>query len=65
MLNTQHYKVQIKGNWSYPGKVEAPSLGVVVIEKGAFWSPSTSSANLFNYIYIYIYIYKSIELINQ
>ena len=27
-------------------------LGVVAIEKGAFWSPSTAVAN-FTYIYIY------------
>ena len=30
-------------------------LGVVAIEKGAFWSPSTMVANLYIYIYIYIY----------
>ena len=37
MLNTQQYKVCIKG------KVEHPPLhlGIVAIEKGAFWSPST------------------------
>ena len=33
-------------------------IGVVPVEKGAFWSPSTMVAN-FNYIYIYIYIYIS------
>ncbi len=31
-------------------------LGVVAIEKGPFWSPSTKVTN-FTYIYIYIYIY--------
>ena len=37
LLNTQHYKVRIKG------KVERPllHLGVVAIEKGLFGSPST------------------------
>ena len=39
------------------GKEWRPSLhlGVVAIEKGAFWSPSTTVTN--NNIYIYIYIY--------
>ena len=48
LLNTQQYKVRITG------KVEQSSerssafplhLGVVAIEKGAFWSPSTMVAN--------------------
>ena len=30
-------------------------LGVVAIEKGALWSPSTKVANFIYYIYIYIY----------
>ena len=37
LLNTQHYKVRIKS------KVE--HLGVVAIEKGAFWLSSTTVAN--------------------
>ena len=37
LLNTQQYKVRIKG------KVE--QFGVVAIEKGALWSPSTTVAN--------------------
>ena len=36
LLNTQHYKLRIKGK---------KSLSVVAIEKGAFWSPSTTVAN--------------------
>ena len=32
-------------------------LGVVAIEKGAFWAPSTTLAN--NYIYIYMYKFMS------
>ena len=41
LVNTQHYKVPIKG------KVEhlPLHLGVVGIEKGAFGSPSTMVAN--------------------
>ena len=41
LLNTQHYKVRIKG------KVERPSLhlGVVAIKKGAFGSTATTVAN--------------------
>ena len=46
LLNTQQYKVHIKG------KVEQSrerNSGVVAIEKGAFWSPSTTVAN-FTYL---------------
>ena len=55
LLNTQNYKVHIKG------KVEQSWDGVVAIKKGAFRSPSTKFAN-FTYFYIYywdeaIYIY--------
>ena len=54
LLNTQQYKVHIKG------KVEQSRerisalplhLSVVAIEKGAFWLPSTTVAN-FTYFYI-------------
>ena len=38
LLNTQEYKICIKG------KVEQ-FIGVVAIEKEAFWSPSTKVAN--------------------
>ena len=46
LLNTQFYKVCIKGKWSNPGKGVALSLthGVVTIEKEAFGSPSTTVA---------------------
>ena len=46
LLNTQHYKVRIKGKCSYPGKGVAPSLhfGVVSIEKEVFGSPLTTVA---------------------
>ena len=37
LLNTQHYKVWIKGKWSISKKEIAPFLlGVVAIEKRAF-----------------------------
>ena len=53
LLNTQHYKVHIKG------KVEHPPLhlGVVAIEKGAIESPSTSVVNFSLSLSLYIYIY--------
>ena len=44
LLNTQQYKVLSRVKWSNPGKV-------VAIEKGAFWSPSTTVAN---FIYLYV-----------
>ena len=45
-------------------KSSAPPLhlGVVAIEKGAFWSLSTTVANFAHYIYIYIYIYVYIYI---
>ena len=47
LLNTQHYKVRIKGKVEQSRKrSNAPLLvGVVAIEKGAFESPSTTVAN--------------------
>ena len=65
LLNTQHYKVRIKGKVEQSREGVAPSPGVVAIEKGAFGLPSTMVAN-FTYLYIYIcvcvcvyvYIYK-------
>ena len=43
LLNTQHYKVRIKGSGAILGNEEHPSLylGVVTIKKEAFGSPST------------------------
>ena len=50
LLNTQHYKVWIKGKVEQPGggKEYCPPqhLGVVAIEKGAFRLPSTMVTNL-------------------
>ena len=47
LLNTQQYKVRIKGSGAIQGKEWRPPLhlGVVAIEKGAFSSPSTTVAN--------------------
>ena len=51
LLNTQHYKVRIKGKveQSWEGVATPLHLGVVAIEKGAFGSPSTMVAN-FTYL---------------
>ena len=49
LLNTQHYKIRIKGKVEHSTKRSNAlpySLGVVAIEKGAFRSPSTKVANL-------------------
>ena len=48
LFNTQQYKVCIKGKVKQSkGKKlpPPPYLGIVAIEKGAFWSPSTMVAN--------------------
>ena len=52
LLNTRQYKVHIKGKveqfWERSSALPL-HLGVVAIEKGAFWSPSTKVAN-FTYL---------------
>ena len=48
LLNTQQYKVCIKGKveqFRERSSALPLHLGVVAIEKGAFWSPSTMVAN--------------------
>ena len=47
LLNTQQYKVRIKGKVEQSRERSRPPLhlGVVAIEKGAFWSLSTTIAN--------------------
>ena len=45
LLNTQHYKVRIKGKVEQSRKRSSTLLGVVAIEKGAFGSPSTTVTN--------------------
>ena len=44
LLNTQQYKVRIKRKVGQ-SRERSSALGVVAIEKGAFWSPSTKVAN--------------------
>ena len=62
LLNTQHYKVHIKGKveQSWERSSTLPYTSVVAIGKGAFWLSSTTVVNFtyFYYIYVYIYIYK-------
>ena len=70
LLKTQHYKVRIKGKVEQSReRSSAPlHLCVVAIEKGAFWSPSTTVANLtyickciyicaYIHAYAYMYVY--------
>ena len=49
LLNTQHYKVRIKGKVEQSRERSSAPLhfGVVAIEKGAFGLPSTTVANFF------------------
>ena len=55
LLNTQHYKVRIKGKVEQSREGAASSPTIWCIEEGAFASPSTMVANFTPY-YIYIYI---------
>ena len=62
LLNTQHYKVWIKGKVKQFKKRSCTlplHLGVVAIEKGVFMLPSIIVTN-FIYLLIYVYIYTSI-----
>ena len=58
LINTRQYKVRIKGKveqlWERSSALPL-HLGVVAIEKGAFWSPPTKIANLYIYIYICVW----------
>ena len=53
LLNTHQYKVRIEGKVEQSRK---RNNGVVAIEKGAFWSPSTTVHQLYFTIHIYIYM---------
>ena len=55
-LDTQHYKVEIKGKVEQSRERRPPLYLAIVDKKRALGSPSTSVTN-FTYIYIYIYIY--------
>ena len=57
LLNTQQYKVRIKGKAIQGKEQHLPlHIAVVPIEKGAFWSPSTRVTNFTYFLYIYICI---------
>ena len=67
LLNTQYYKVSVKGKveqsreWSCDPPLH---LGQVAIEKEVFWSPSTKVANLtyfYTHTHTHIYIYSESE----
>ena len=53
LLNTQQYMVHIKRAILEKEYQPPIHLGVVAIEKGAFWLPSTTVVN-FTYIYIVV-----------
>ena len=57
LLNTQHYKVRIKGKVEQSRERSSAPLhfGVVAVEKGAFGLPSTTVAN-FTLLTIYVCI---------
>ena len=61
LLNTQQYKVCIKGKVEqFREKSTAPlQLSVVAIEKGAFWLPSITIANFTYFTCIYVVSYKA------
>ena len=53
LLNSQQYNVRIKGKVEQSrerSRVLPLHLGVVAIEKAAFWSPSTTVANFTTYV---------------
>ena len=56
LLDTQQYKVHIKGKAE---QSRERSSGVVAIEKGAFWSPSTTVAN-FTYCYMSVLMFACV-----
>ena len=62
LLNTQQYKVSIKGKVEQSREMSsALPNSVVAIEKGAFWSPSTTVA-IFTYLYnirLFVHSYKN------
>ena len=61
-LNTQQFKVHIKGKVEQSKERSSTlHLGVVAIEKGAFWSPSTMVANFTFTLNGYAYICKGIR----
>ena len=60
LLNTQHYKVRIKGKVEQSRKWSS-ALGVVAIEKRVFGLPSTKVAN-FSYFFFFLFIISKLVL---
>ena len=63
LLNTQQYKVHIKGKVEQSrerSSVLLYTFGVVAIEKGAFWSPSTTVANFTSFIWYLVFLIQKI-----
>ena len=57
LLNTQQYKVRINGKVE-ESRERISAIGVVPIEKGAFWSPSTTVAlNYGHQLYLFTLLY--------
>ena len=55
LLNTQHYKVQIRGKVEQSRERSCTfpnNLGIVAIEKGALGLPSTAAANLLLFYFL-------------
>ena len=54
LLNTQQYKVCIKGKVEQSRSSALPiHIGIVAIEKGTFQLPSTTVANYFTYFLVF------------
>ena len=67
LLNTQQYKVRIKGKVEQSRERSSPPLhlGVVAIEKGAFGSPSTTVVNFIYAFNVYIVIVSRVSKLKQ
>ena len=63
LLNTQQYKVRVKGKEEQSREWSSVSLhlGIVAFEKGAFSSPSTM---VINFTYWHIYPYFKLKFFN-
>ena len=65
LLNTQHFKVRIKGKVEqYKERNVTLLIGVVAVEKGAFGSSSTTLANLLLTFLQLLYDIKYSEIIH-
>ena len=67
LLNTQRYKVCIKGKVEQSRERNSAhpyTLGVVAIEKGAFWSPSTTAATFTYMGYLCVPYHKTEKIVH-